>query len=168
MYFLYIQIYIIQKKENHKNKENTAKSIRGIYFSGVEDSGSEIRIEDFALPPLGKPPDVEFLSDAPPTFALLIELKITDEPLIPVLDPSSAAEGEIIEGTELELGSLNLFEGNSCTTEPNWASRGGCCDAQPTVTGPDSSDFEESGACNIREEVGLGRGLSPFVPCLSI
>ncbi|KAK7851006.1 hypothetical protein CFP56_043069 [Quercus suber] len=59
-----------------------------LYLGGAEDSGSKTLVPDFCLLPIGSMPD-EFLSEAPPEA--LMELKIPG-PLIPVLDPSSAAD----------------------------------------------------------------------------
>ncbi|KAJ0616271.1 hypothetical protein HanRHA438_Chr02g0087231 [Helianthus annuus] len=67
------------------------------YEGGVEALGSILLIKDFSLLLLGSATEP----------LALTALKIPD-PLIPVLDPSSAANWEIKGGPALE--SLNLFE----------------------------------------------------------
>ena len=100
----------------------------------------------------------EFLSEAPPEA--LMELKIPG-PLIPVLDPSSAADWEIVEGPA--LASLNLFEGTWCRIGAYWPPRGGYCTAEPTFIEIGRSHLETlpsilllMGGWNAREvELGL-------------
>lgn len=70
------------------------------------DSGSVMETPDFCLPlristPEGCLPEIALVA--------FMELKIPD-PLIPVLDPSSAAVCDTTEGPV--FASLNLFEGD--------------------------------------------------------
>lgn len=77
-----------------------------LYLEGIQVSGSAILVPDFCKLQLGSRIE-EFLSELPPPR--LLELKIPG-PLIPVRDPSSAANWDIFGG--ITLASLNLWVGN--------------------------------------------------------
>lgn len=79
--------------------------LRKTYLGAAEDSGSEC---DFCLLLHSNTPEVS-LSENP--ALVLTEFKIPD-PLMPVLDPSSAAPCDKTDGGRLE--SLNLFDNDGC------------------------------------------------------
>lgn len=112
-----------------------------IHLGGLEDSGLVFTVLGLAFSPLCGP-TCRFFSD--PLPAALIEVKMPG-PFIPVLDPSSAAEWEMIGA--LAWTSLNLF---GCLWwakgEENWAPRVGNWRLGPKLAGIERSHFKPPGS----------------------
>lgn len=135
-------VFTWEKNERRKQVRNRGQYSEPIYPRGVEDSGSALTVAPFCLLLLGSDPDA-FLSEAPPPA--FMEFKIPG-PLIPVLEPSSAADWEIFEG--LTLASRNLLESAGGTKGTKWPPRGGYCTAEPMFMGIGRSNL---GGWNMRE-----------------